>query len=120
MINKPKYKITKHAMQRYAERINFSQKKIYNAIIKDLKSTKNKRIINVGNGKRYIFFKNYREFVMQQKEDGTEVLITVIKHKRDKKENAIEKRLQEKKEYEEIMNDFIVENIEKDVEGKKD
>lgn len=116
MLNKPKYKITRHAMERYAERVNFNQKQVYNAIIKDLKSMKNKRIINVGNGKRYIFFKNYREFIIQEKDDGTEVLITVIKHKRDKKEEAIEKRLQEKKEYEEIMNQFI---LNKDVDNKK-
>ena len=45
---------------------------------------------------------------MVEKEDGTEVLITVIKHKRDKKEDAINKRLQEKKEYESIMNEFII------------
>src|SRR5699024_7335259 len=77
-------------------------------IIKDLKSMKNKRIVNIGNGKRYIFFKNYREVVMVEKEDGTEVLITVIKHKRDKKEEAINKRLQEKKEYESSMNEDII------------
>lgn len=115
MINKPNYKITQHAMERYAERVNFNQKKVCNAIIKDLKSMKNKRIVNIGNGKRYIFFKNYREFVMVEKEDGTEVLITVIKHKRDKKEDAINKRLQEKKEYESIMNEFII-NKEKSVD----
>lgn len=115
MINKPNYKITQHAMERYAERVNFNQKKVYNAIIKDLKSMKNKRIVNIGNGKRYIFFKNYREFVMVEKEDGTEVLITVIKHKRDKKEDAINKRLQEKKEYESIMNEFII-NTDKNKE----
>src|SRR5699024_8014156 len=108
MINKPKYKITQHAMQRYAERVNFNKQKVYNAIIKDLKSMKNKRIGNIGNGKRYIFFKNYREFVMVEKEDGTEVLITVIKHNREKKEDAIYEILQQKNVYESIMNEIII------------
>ena len=74
------YIITKHAMERYAERINYNQKKTRDAIIKDLKALKNKRIINVGD-KKYIFFKNYREFILQKK-GNKEILITVIKHKR--------------------------------------
>lgn len=99
LISSPKYKITNHAIERYNERVNFSQKEIRRAIMKDLRSLKNKRIINVGS-KKYIFFKNYREFVLETKPDGTEILITVIKHKRDEKEKAIEKRLREKEEYE--------------------
>lgn len=94
-----KYILTKHAMERYSERINFNHKEITKAMIKDLRALKNKRIINIGD-KQYVFFKNYREFVIQKKPNGTAVVITVIKHKRDEKEKAIEKRLREKEEYE--------------------
>ena len=95
-----KYIITKHAMERYSERVNFNQKKVKDAIIKDLKALKNKRIINVKD-KKYIFFKNYREFIIK-KDGDKEIVITVIKHKRDAKEKALEKRLREKEEYESL------------------
>lgn len=106
-----KYIITKHAMERYSERVNFNQKKVKDAIIKDLRALKNKRIINVKD-KKYIFFKNYREFIIK-KDGDKEILITVIKHKRDEKEAAIRKRLEEKKEYEELINEFIIEKDNK-------
>ena len=50
--------------------------------------------------KEYVFYKNSREFVIQKQKDNTRVVITVIKHKRDKKEAAIRKRLKEKEEFE--------------------
>lgn len=99
MFKKPKYKITNHALQQYAKRINFSQKKITDAILKDLHALKGKRIITVGQ-KEYVFYKNSREFVIQNQKDQTKVVLTVIKHKRDRKEDAIKKRLKEKEEYE--------------------
>lgn len=103
-MKKPKFIITKHAMERYSDRINFNQKKVKDAIMKDLKALKNKKIITVAN-KKYVFYKNYREFVIKQEGD-TEILITVIKHKRSTKQKAIEKRLREKEEYESIIRDF--------------
>lgn len=106
-----KYIITKHAMERYSERVNFNQKKVKDAIIKDLKALKNKRIINVKD-KKYIFFKNYREFIIK-KDGDKEIVITVIKHKRDAKEKALEKRLREKEEYESIIRDFEVKKDDK-------
>lgn len=105
------YIITKHAMERYAERINYNQKKTRDAIIKDLKTLKNKRIINVGD-KKYIFFKNYREFILQKK-GNKEILITVIKHKRSTKQQAIEKRERERQEYLDIIEGFKI-NKEED------
>lgn len=105
------YIITKHAMERYAERINYNQKKTRDAIIKDLKALKNKRIINVGD-KKYIFFKNYREFILQKK-GNKEILITVIKHKRSTKQQAIEKRERERQEYLDIIEGFKI-NKEED------
>lgn len=101
-----KYIITDHAMQRYAERINYNQRKTRDAILKDLKALKNKRIINIGD-KKHIFYKNYREFILQKK-GNTEVLVTVIKHKRSTKQQAIEKREQERQEYLQIINDFTI------------
>lgn len=101
-----KYIFTKHSMERYSERINFNHKRIKDAMLKDLKALRNKRIVNVGD-KRYIFMKNYREFVIQ-KDGDKEIVITVIKHKRDAKERALEKRLKEKEEYESILRDFEV------------
>lgn len=106
-----KYIITKHAMERYSERVNYNQKKVKDAIIKDLKALKNKRIINIKD-KKYVFFKNYREFIIK-KDGDKEILITVIKHKRDEKEKAIEKRLREKEEYEALINEFIIDKNEK-------
>lgn len=106
-----KYIITKHAVERYNERVNYSAKEIKRAIIKDLKALKNKRIINVGD-KKYVFFKNYREFIIK-KDGDKEILLTVIKHKRDEKEKAIEKRLKEKEEYESLLNEFIIEKDDK-------
>lgn len=100
------YIITKHAMERYAERINYNQKRTRDAIIKDLKALKNKRIINVGD-KKYIFFKNYREFILQKK-GNKEILITVIKHKRSTKQQAIEKRERERQEYLDIIEEFKI------------
>lgn len=100
------YIITKHAMERYAERINYNQKKTRDAIMKDLKALKNKRIINIGD-KKHIFYKNYREFILQKK-GNTEILVTVIKHKRSTKQQAIEKREQERQEYLDIINGFKV------------
>lgn len=101
-----KYIITDHAMERYAERINYNQKKTRDAIMKDLKALKNKRIINIGD-KKHIFYKNYREFILQKK-GNTEILVTVIKHKRSTKQQAIEKREQERQEYLDIINEFKV------------
>lgn len=98
-LNQEKYIITKHAVERYSSRINYSEKEIKRAIFKDLYSLKNKRIITVGN-KEYVFHKNSREFVIQKKKNNTRVVITVIKHKRYKKEAAIRKRLKEKEEFE--------------------
>ena len=106
-----KYIITKHAMERYSERVNYNQKKVNDAIIKDLKAFKNKRIITIKD-KKYVFFKNYREFIIK-KDGDKEILITVIKHKRDEKEKAIEKRLREKEEYEALINEFIIDKNEK-------
>lgn len=100
------YIITKHAMERYAERINYNQKKTRDAIMKDLRAMKNKRIINVGD-KKYIFFKNYREFILQKK-GNKEILITVIKHKRSTKQQAIEKRERERQEYLDIIEGFKI------------
>lgn len=105
------YIITKHAMERYAERINYNQKKTRDAIMKDLRAMKNKRIINVGD-KKYIFFKNYREFILQKK-GNKEILITVIKHKRSTKQQAIEKRERERQEYLDIIEGFKI-NKEED------
>ena len=99
MIERPNFKITKHAMERYSSRINFNQKKVTDAMLKDLNALKSKRIITVGS-KEYVFYKNSREFVIQKQKDNTRVVITVIKHKRDKKEAAIRKRLKEKEEFE--------------------
>ncbi|WRW34196.1 hypothetical protein CF1_0136 [Staphylococcus phage CF1] len=101
-----KYIITDHAMERYAERINYNQKKTRDAIMKDLKALKNKRIINIGD-KKHIFYKNYREFILQKK-GNIEILVTVIKHKRSTKQQAIEKREQERQEYLDIINEFKV------------
>jgi len=101
---KPKYKITKHAMERYSNRIGLSKGKITDAMLKDLYALKGKRIVTVGT-KEYVFYKNSREFVIQNQKDQTKVVLTVIKHKRDKKEEAIKKRLREKEEYEENMID---------------
>lgn len=100
------YIITKHAMERYSERINYNQKKTRDAIMKDLRAMKNKRIINVGD-KKYIFFKNYREFILQKK-GNKEILITVIKHKRSTKQQAIEKRERERQEYLDIIEGFKI------------
>ena len=102
-----KYILTKHAMERYSERVNFNHKRIQDAMLKDLRALRNKRIVNVGD-KKYVFMKNYREFIIQ-KDGDREIVITVIKHKRDAKEKALEKRLKEKKEYEELINEFIIE-----------
>ena len=102
-----KYILTKHSMERYSERVNFNHKRIQDAMLKDLRALRNKRIVNVGD-KKYVFMKNYREFIIQ-KDGDREIVITVIKHKRDAKEKALEKRLREKKEYEELINEFIVE-----------
>lgn len=74
--------------------------------MKDLKALKNKRIINIGD-KKHIFYKNYREFILQKK-GNTEILVTVIKHKRSTKQQAIEKREQERQEYLDIINEFKV------------
>lgn len=104
------YIITKHAMERYAERINYNQKKTRDAIMKDLRAMKNKRIINVGD-KKYIFFKNYREFILQKK-GNKEILITVIKHKRSTKQQAIEKRERERQEYLDIIEGFKIDKEE--------
>lgn len=92
------YIITKHAMERYSERINFNQKRVRDAIMKDLRATDSKRIITIDN-KKHIFYKNYREFVLK-KSGNKEVLITVIKHKREDKEKVIKRRLKEKMEIE--------------------
>lgn len=108
MLKRPKYKITNHALQQYAKRINFSQKKITDSILKDLYALKDKRIITVGQ-KEYVFYKNSREFIIQNQKDQTKVVLTVIKHKRDKKEDAIKKRLKEKEEYEK-NNGWQIEN----------
>lgn len=101
-----KYILTKHAMERYSERVNFNHKRIQDAMMKDLRALRNKRIVNIGQ-KKYVFMKNYREFVIQ-KDGDKEIVVTVIKHKRDAKEKALEKRLKEKKEYEELLKEFIV------------
>ena len=101
-----KYILTKHSMERYSERVNFNHKRIQDAMLKDLRALRNKRIVNVG-PKKYIFMKNYREFIIQ-KDGDKEIVITVIKHKRDAKEKALEKRFKEKEEYESIIRDFEV------------
>lgn len=101
-----KFIITKHAMERYSERVNFNHNSVRKAILKDLKALKHKRIITIGD-KKHVFFKNYREFIL--KVDGEkEILVTVIKHRKDKKEEAIRKRQQEKEEYKQIINDFTI------------
>ena len=106
-----KYILTRHAMQRYSERVNFNHKRIQDAMMKDLRALRNKRIVNIGN-KKYVFMKNYREFIIQ-KDGDKEIVITVIKHKRDAKEKALEKRLKEKEEYESIIRDFEIEKDDK-------
>lgn len=106
-----KYILTKHAMERYSERVNFNHKRIQDAMLKDLRALRNKRIVNIGS-KKYVFMKNYREFIIQ-KDGDKEIVITVIKHKRDAKERALEKRLKEKEEYESIIRDFEVKKDDK-------
>lgn len=97
-MKKGRFIITKHAMERYSERINFNQKRVEQAIIKDLRALNNKRIITIDN-KKHVFYKNYREFVIQQKGDK-EILLTVMKHKREDKEKIIKKRLKQKEQFE--------------------
>lgn len=97
-MKKGRFIITKHAMERYSERINFNQKRVEQAIIKDLRALNNKRIITIDD-KKHIFYKNYREFVVQQKGDK-EILLTVMKHKREDKEKIIKKRLKQKEQFE--------------------
>lgn len=106
-----RYILTHHAMERYSERVNFNHKRIQDAMLKDLRALRNKRIVNVGD-KKYVFMKNYREFVIQ-KDGDREIVITVIKHKRDAKERALEKRLKEKEEYDSIIRDFEVKKDKK-------
>ena len=106
-----KYILTRHAMERYSERVNFNHKRIQDAMLKDLRALRNKRIVNVGPNK-YVFMKNYREFIIQ-KDGDKEIVITVIKHKRDAKEKALEKRLKEKEEYESIIRDFEIKKDDK-------
>ena len=101
-----KYILTHHAMERYSERVNFNHKRIQDAMMKDLRALRNKRIVNVED-KKYVFMKNYREFIIQ-KDGDREIVITVIKHKRDAKERALQKRLKEKEEYESIIRDFEI------------
>lgn len=101
-----KYILTHHAMERYSERVNFNHKRIQDAMMKDLRALRNKRIVDIGQ-KKYIFMKNYREFVIQ-KDGDKEIVVTVIKHKRDAKEKALQKRLKEKEEYESIIRDFEI------------
>lgn len=108
---KNNYKITKHAIERYSERINYSQKSVIQAMLKDLRSF-NKRIVNVGK-KKYVFGKNYKEFVIEKNNKGIEVVITVIKHDRDEKGKAIEKRMREREEYLSIMKELTNEDIDK-------
>ena len=106
-----RYILTHHAMQRYSERVNFNHQMIQDAMLKDLRALRNKRIVNIGS-KKYVFMKNYREFIIQ-KDGDKEIVITVIKHKRDAKEKALEKRLKEKEEYESIIRDFEIEKDDK-------
>ena len=98
-------------MERYSERVNFNHKRIQDAMLKDLRALRNKRKVNVGS-KKYVFMKNYREFIIQ-KDGDREIVITVIKHKRDANEKALEKRLRVKEEYESIIRDFEVKKDEK-------
>lgn len=51
-----KYILTHHAMQRYSERVNFNHKRIKDAMMKDLRALRNKRIVNIGQ-KKYVFMK---------------------------------------------------------------
>src|SRR5699024_12819433 len=107
-LNQEKYIITKHAVERYSSRINYSEKEIKKAIHKDLYSLKNKRIITVGN-KEYIFYKNSREFVIKKKKNGTKVLVTDIKHARHKKEKAIRNSIREMIQYEKNTgSDYVI------------
>ena len=99
-----KYILTDHAIERYVERTTVNTKEVKKSIMRDLKALKNKRIINVGD-KQYVFYKHSKEYILQKKGDNY-ILLTVIKHKRGDKEKAIDKRLREKAEYEETMDDF--------------
>src|SRR5699024_235757 len=106
-----RYILTHHAMQRYSERENFNHKRIKDDMMKDIRAVRNKRIDKVGD-KRYVIMKNYRECDIQ-KVGNKEIVITIIKNKRDAKEKALEKRLREKEEYESIIRDFEVKKDDK-------
>jgi len=82
--------ITNHIKERYKQRIGASEKEIVKRIKKDLKFTKVKRIVNIGNV-RHVFTVNSKEFIFVK--DGSKwILKTVIKRNRENTKKVIEKR----------------------------
>jgi hypothetical protein len=84
------YIITKHAIERYMERIDYNRKDAIKRIQSDLYFKKVKRIINNGDT-RHVFTNNSKEFIFK-KDAGTWILKTVIKRTRHTNQFAMDKR----------------------------
>jgi hypothetical protein len=83
--------ITKHAIERYRERVSEDAKDIIRRIKRDLYFKKIRRIVNKGNI-RHVFTFHSKEFIFVN-DNGKWILKTVIKRNRTRNPQAIEKRL---------------------------
>lgn len=84
------YVITNHAIERYKERVDETDKNTVKRIKSDLHFTKVKRIINEENI-RYVFARNGKEFIFV-KDGNVWILKTIIKRTRNKQKEIIIRR----------------------------
>lgn len=84
-----KYIITKHAIERYEERVGiYSKADTRKCIEIDLHFSKIKRIVSKPNGNIHVFARHSVEFVFEKKKN-TLLLITVMKHNRQSTKGRI-------------------------------
>lgn len=86
------YHVTKHARERYEERIgNYSGSNTIQSIKADLHFSKIKKIVKKSNGTIHVFCMHSKEFIFEKK-DSKLYLTTVIKRTRSENERAFKKR----------------------------
>lgn len=82
--------ITKHALERYIERVGYNKADVIKHIQNDLHYKKIVRIVNNGNT-RHVFTRNSKEFIFINNH-GKWILKTVIKRNRENHKEAISHR----------------------------
>ena len=90
------YFISKHAVERYEERVGlYSNKNARQCIKQDLHFTRIKRIVRKPDGTTHVFARHSVEFVFIKRADSL-ILKTVIKRTRDTNKHSINKRERQK------------------------